>query len=300
LIGCDKLATLVYKNTYGQSVTLAQNHANPFWLSKIAGFGGAKNDVNTVKSPDQDGETDVNASLEKSERTITGTIIAANARQLEEYHRELITAFSTKQSGVLEYIYGDVDKSCSCKVESVAFGEIDGGTQEYDITILCPNPFWQDISPTVDEIALWLPEFEFLLPDGFEFPDDGMEFGERAESLIVDVQNPGDVPCGMKIIFTATGTLENPSVLNVNTREYFKMLKTMHAGEMIEINTKFGEKAVTGYLNGDSLNYFNDADLPASTFLQLQPGSNPIRYNADSGLDNLNVTIRYSPQYLGV
>jgi len=138
------------------------------------------------------------------------------------------------------------------------------------------------------------------------FPDktigsgDGMEFGERTKSLIADVNNPGDVDCGMRIVFAALGTLTNPQILNVDTRKYFKINKTMEAGETIEVNTKFGEKSVTGTLNGTESNYWNYADLPGSTFLQLQPGGNPLRYNADSGIDNLNVTIRFTPQYLGV
>ena len=292
------MATAIYTNANGESITLKQDL--PFWLTKIAGIAGAQNSISTSKSPEQDGETPTNASLNKAERTITGTIIAHSEQELERYHRQIVTTFSTKQNGTLHYISGDIDKSCDCKVESVAWGDTEGITQSFDITLLCPNPFWHDIAESIDEIALWLPGFEFSDPGGFEIPEGGMEFGERAPSLIVDVQNPGDVPCGTKIIFTALGTLTNPSVFNVNTREFFRITKTMQPGETIEINTKFGEKGITGYLNGESLDYWNHADLPDSTFLQLQPGSNPIRYNADSGLDNLNVTIRYSPQYLGV
>ena len=74
----------------------------------------------------------------------------------------------------------------------------------------------------------------------------------------------------------------------------------MQGGESIEINTNFGSKSVTGTLNGQTLDYINYAELPGSKFMQLKPGSNPIRYDAEKGLDNLDVTIRYSPQYLGV
>lgn len=299
LIWGDTVINIIYTNSFGQSIAIGLTR--PFIYQKISGFEGAKNTINTVKSPEQDGETFTSMSLEKAERTITGIILADAEDKVEQYRRQLEMVFNSKESGVLQFSDGDLRKSCDCKVEAITFGDRDGVTQAFDIVLLCPNPFWHDIAESIDEIALWLPGFEFSDPGGFEIPaPDGMEFGERAPSLIVDVQNPGDVPCGMKIIFTALGTLTNPSVFNVNTREFFRITKTMQPGETIEINTKFGEKGITGYLNGESLDYWNHADLPDSTFMQLQPGSNPIRYNADSGLDNLNVTIRYSPQYLGV
>jgi hypothetical protein len=292
---------LTYTNSEGQSVKIGA--APPIMLSKCTGIEGAKNSVSTAKAPEQDGETFTGMSLDKGERTLSGSICVSSSTEVESYRRQLITAFNTKLSGTLQFSDRGTRmmKSCDCKTEDISFGDPNGQIIDFDVTLLCPNPFWHDIAESVDEIALWLPKFEFDSVNGFEIDsEDGMEFGERAPSLIVDVQNPGDVPCGMKIIFTALGTLTNPSIFNVNTREYFKITKTMQAGETIEIDTKFGQKGVAGYLNGETLNYWNYADLPDSTFLQLQPGSNPLRYNADSGLDNLDVTIRYSPQYLGV
>lgn len=292
------MAIVTYTNANGLSITLKQDI--PLWLTKISGVAGAANSISTSKSPNQDGETPTGETLDKAERTITGAIIANSEKGLEQYRRQVVTTFNTKLDGVLRYTSGDIDKSCDCKVENVSWGDIEGLTQPFDVTLLCPNPFWHDIVESFDEIAMWLPSFEFDSDNGFEIPEDGMEFGERAPLLIVDVQNPGDVPCGMKIIFTALGTLTNPSIFNLDTREYFKILKTMQPGETIEINTKFQEKGVTGILNGNKNDYWNYADLPDSTFMQLKPGSNPLRYNADSGLDNLDVTIRYLPQYLGV
>lgn len=294
----DTVVNIVYTNSSGQSAEISL--VKPFIYQKISGFETAKNVVNTTKAPEQDGETFTSMSLEKAERTITGYIFADSEGQIEQYRRQLETAFNSKKSGILQYSDGDLQKSCDCKVESITFGDRDGVTQQFDVTLICPNPFWHDIVESFDEIAMWLPSFEFDSDNGFEISADGMEFGERAPLLIVDVQNPGDVPCGMKIIFTALGTLTNPSIFNLDTREYFKILKTMQPGETIEINTKFQEKSVTGTLNGNKNDYWNYADLPDSTFMQLQPGSNPLRYNADSGLDNLDVTIRYLPQYLGV
>lgn len=50
---------------------------------------------------------------------------------------------------------------------------------------------------------------------------------------------------------------------------------------------------------GVKTNVFNYIDLD-STFLQLAPGDNLLRYDAESGIENLDVAIYYRPQYVGV
>jgi len=103
----------------------------------------------------------------------------------------------------------------------------------------------------------------------------------------------------MEIRFKALATVVNPLLFNVNTQEELKINKTMTAGEAIIVTTHFGNKRVESWLNGVSTNAFNWLDL-SSNFLQLDPGDNLFRYDADEGLDNLEVDIYYIPQYLGV
>ena len=78
-----------------------------------------------------------------------------------------------------------------------------------------------------------------------------------------------------------------------------KINKTMAAGEIITLTTDFGNKRVESNLNGVTINAFNYIDIE-STFLQLATGDNLFRYDADINIDNLEVTIYYTPQYLGV
>ena len=69
-----------------------------------------------------------------------------------------------------------------------------------------------------------------------------MIYGYRAESVIVDCYNEGDVSTGMRIRFTALGTVSNPILLNVDTEEFIQINATMKTGDVIEINTKYGSK----------------------------------------------------------
>ncbi len=132
-----------------------------------------------------------------------------------------------------------------------------------------------------------------------ELSKTGIIMGLREPSLIVNALNTGNVESGMIIEFKALGTLTNPSILNVETQEFFKINKSMVQGEVITVNTNIGAKKVIDNLNGVETNILNLIDLD-STFLQLRVGDNLLRYDADTNLDNLEVNIYYNPFYLGV
>ncbi len=124
--------------------------------------------------------------------------------------------------------------------------------------------------------------------------------GHRVSNLIVNINNTGAVECGMRIQFKALATVINPSLFNINTREFIKINKTLNAGDVLECTTEFSNKRIEMIRNnGSRENVFNWIDLD-SEFLQLEPGDNLLRYNADSGIDNLEVAIYYTPLYLGV
>ncbi len=73
----------------------------------------------------------------------------------------------------------------------------------------------------------------------------------------------------------------------------------MVAGEKVSVTTHFGNKRVESHLNGVTNNAFNFWDLD-STFMQLAVGDNLFRYDTGVNLDNLEVDIFFTPQYLGV
>lgn len=145
------------------------------------------------------------------------------------------------------------------------------------------------------DVATWIGSFEFPL----EIPEDGIEMGYRSPSLIVNVLNDGQETTGMMIRFRALGTLTNPSLFNVNTREELKINITMQGGDIIEISTYSRRKTIKLIRNGVETNIFDNLDL-SSKFLQLDVGDNLFRYNADNGLDNLEVSINFTPRLLGV
>lgn len=285
---------LIYTNELGNSVEIS--HYSLFHLEKHEGLGGIKNTIHTQKSPNQDGTTEISSNLEARDISIEGSINSIRKDEILRHRQTLLRVLNPKLKGRLKYQLGNFVREVDCTVElAPIFPNIESKFKKFLIQLYCPNPFFRDVSETKNDIAIWQPSFEFAL----EIPEEGIEMGYREPSLIVNVLNKGNVKSGIKIKFKALATVENPSLFNVNTREFIKINKTMEAGEVITVTTHDRNHKVLTTKNGVTSNAFNDIDLD-STFLQLDPGDNLFRYDADEGLDNLEVSIYHNSQYLGV
>lgn len=286
---------ITYINEKGESIELVDT--SPYLFFSIEGIDGLKNKINTMKGYNQDGVSSISSSIDPRNISVQGVLNADYEEEFVTKKKEIIKVFNPKYKGTLIYKNSIKEYSIKCEVEiAPVFSDIiDDNIGKFLVVLLCPNPYWNDITESKSEIALWKGDFEFPL----EITSNGIELGHREPSLIVNVFNSGDVECGMKIEFKALGTLKNPSLFNVNTREFIKVNKEMVAGEIITITTGFGGKRVKSSVNGVIINSFSFLDLQ-STFLKLNVGDNLFRYDADENLDNLEVSIYYTPQYLGV
>lgn len=286
------MAKLTYANEKGHSLTFGDKA--PLLVTKIEGLGSPQNIVYRQKSPYQDGTTATHSTLDERELNIEGVILDGDK---ERYRQHLLKIFNPKLNGYLIYENGNIKKKINCTVVQAPYfpSNMQESFQLFLINLICPNPFWEDLSSIKEEVAIWRGSFEFPL----EILESGIEIGYREPSLIVNIENKGDVPCGIKVEFKALGTVANPSIFNINTREFIKIDKIMTGGEILTITTHFGNKRVESNINGVITNAFNFIDLE-SDFIQLYPGDNLFRYDAEEGLENLEVSIYYTPQYLGV
>lgn len=249
------------------------------------------------KGAQQDGAVYLGSTLDVRDITLEFVILADSEEELISHRKKINRTINPKLGGG-RLVYQDNLKVCesTCILNKMpVFVDLNSVACTGLISITSAKSFWEDTEESKEEIALWRGDFEFPL----DLTSSGGEMGHREPSLIVNVNNSGDVEGGMRIEFKALATVVNPSILNLNTQEYIKINKTMQAGEIITVSTYFGGKKMESALNGAVANAFNSIDL-GSTFLQLAIGDNLFRYNADANLDNLEVSIYHTPQYLGV
>lgn len=287
----NKNEKLIYQNELGHQIEFSI--WSPFFLQNIDGISGLKNIIYTNKGMGQDGSTYTESTLDNRNIVIQGTIL----EETELNRSRLLSIVNPKLDANLIWDNGENKYYVECKVENAPVITKDN-KPKFQISLLCPNPYWKNYIDTKVNIAMWKGSFHFpkIIP-----ANKGIIMGYRQPSLIVNVNNIGDVPTGMRIEFFARGTLKNPSLFNVNTREYLKINKTMIAGEKISIDTNYSKKKIESNLNGVITNILNYIDLGGGdTFLQLDVGDNLFRYDADENLNNLEVSIYFNPQYLGV
>lgn len=290
---------LVYTNERGESIEFSVESVYHCNVSKdVDGIAGVTNAVYSTNSMGQHGDTYVGQRIEARDVDILGHINTRDKQQSYELRRRLLKIFNPELGGTLSYEYGSFKRIINCRLH----GKPDVGRksvlQQFNIQLDCLNPFWREENEQKEDIASWVAAWHF--PCVIERDNSkSMIFGYRAESVIVDCFNEGDVSTGMRVRFTALGTVTNPIILNVDTEEFIKLNVTMQTGDVVEVNTKYGSKGAVLIRDGVKYDYFRKVDVD-STFIQLAIGDNNFRYDADDGVNSMEVAIFYDKEYLGV
>ena len=290
---------LVYTNARGETVIFGIG--SPFYVNvqkDVSGISDLTNTIYSTSSMGQDGNTYVGNRIEPREIEITGKIYGEDKAGQLALRRELLRILNPTIPGRLTYQFGDFVRYIDAKVlESPSFSH-PKLFETFDIRFMCLNPFWYEDSKRVDG-GEWIGAFSFP----FEIEQNNslsMRFGYQSDSNVIVVENDGDMPCGMQVVFAAHGgDVTNPALRRVGTEQKMKILTTYSPGDTITIDTAYGKKSVTLEQAGVSTNIFRLFDV-SSSFLQVEPGENRFLFEAESGLSYMECYILFTPLYLGV
>lgn len=292
---------VILLNKATQAVLELDVSATPYYILDVVDWGQIESNHHSYKYVNQIGVYVTGTSLETRDVEITGWIIAKTESQMDERKRMLNRFVNPQQLIKLTYKEYDLEFLPNTSIKySTTLIENNEVVCRFKIDGLCPDPLFRENVENKVAAATTVGMFHFpLIINKTQQSPPQIVFGLRQPSLIINVYNSGAVRTGMKMVFKATGTIKNPSFINVMTQEYFKINKTMVAGETVTINTTIGEKKVIGFLNGREQNYFKYRDLD-STWLQLEVGDNLFRYDADENIDGLEAYIYFYNRYLEV
>ena len=262
-----------------------------YLLLDFDGFEQGQVDIQSSKAPYQDGETYIDNLFAK--KIITLEIALFGDSQQEVLDRRLIVSqrFNSRL-GMGTLVFQQVEGltyQIDVITKSITFGKV---TSKYHnvaiIELVAPNPFWYD-STQVESIMVGF-SGGFSFP--FSFPFNLGTVGSQVEAV-----NSGNIETPVMIYLY--GEVVDPVITNATTDEAITIVETVEDGEILIINTAFGEKAAMILTGGEYVNAFEYID-PDSTFWKLNPGSNTLNYTVSSEGENAQCRILYYNLYSGV
>lgn len=213
---------------------------------------------------------------------------------IEENRIHLYKWFTSKQKVRIYFKNGDRDAYIDGYVETFE-GSLFENPQTLQVSIICPDTYFKDVSEISQDANYTTPLFEFP----FSISQDGIELSTYDSTSTIIVDNKSDAEAGMTVNIRASGEVVNPTIYRRNTLERLKLNFTMQASDTIKISTHKGNKSITLIRNGTESNIMNSIDKKIVWF-QLHPGENLFTYEAESGMEYLSVSFKYNFIYGGV
>lgn len=282
-----------YTNSKGESIYF--DIKPPFVLQRIEGTGNVDVNLQSQKSPFQDGSTFLNAKLEPREIFVQVAILTSDSEELFKLRQKIQKVLNPKLGeGTITYYTPNGEYTIKGVVDGTPFfSNYNGDNVACQATFLCHDPFWYDANE--DEYifnAPYVPMFEFPF---FSDPENDIEFGMEQESTIIINDGTTYTP----LIIEFDGGIKNATLTNETTGESITINKELLFGEILEVNTSFGNRKIKLLkVDGNKENGFKYITLD-SKFLQLAEGENQIRYVAEAN-GNVTVRLKWYKRYIGL
>ncbi|MDR3241344.1 MAG: phage tail family protein [Lactobacillaceae bacterium] len=295
----DSSVTVKYKNSKGRELVLSR--AWPFVLESVSGFGMPENAITSTKLYGLDGEVKLMSSLNSRLLQVNGVIFAETYEELQTAKIDSISILNPRLSGTLSIEQHDKRYEIDVElIKGIDEGDDNGTTwQQLVLQFNALDPYWRNVSDYHTDINL------STRVDEWEFPldiEDGFEFATVDTGIITTIVNDGDTDTGAIYTMTFGKTVTNPKIYNVLTQEFMGMKGDYSAGDKIVISTmrdNFFIKYYISMFGGAEVNGMPYRTI-GSSFMQLKQGYNSLQVQADSGVDGLFVSVKFTPLVLGV
>ena len=279
-----------FTNANGDTFDIQGNYMlQPTW-----DLGNAPVEHQSSKAPYQDGETYIDTLFESGNPVIEFAITGVNRQEIFDRRAIVHRAFNPKLGmGTLILVQDDGTTTycLDCIPLQPIFPGGDGRSNSHQMVIIqfyAPNPFWYN--PTqVEQIMVGF-------TGGFSFPF-SFPFNVGTVGSTIEVTNSGNVET--PIIIYLYGEIVDPVITNDTTDEAITIVETIADGDILVINTAFGEKAALILSGGEYTNAFEYID-PDSTFWKLAAGENVVRYTCSSEGANAQARLYYYNLFSGI
>lgn len=282
-------ANIECENGYGVRYSLSEWGTGLWGQSAVAGLR-ASAEINASTIAGIPGATLV--STRAPERMVSIPLTLENW----EAKQKLYNLFRPEEAITLYY----TENGQTWKAEGITEKINDFAVNQFPVDVVIdlyfPNAFFVTENPVKDYISRIVPNWEFPM----ELPwNPTFVLSYVTPSLIADLINKGQVETGVLFRIHANGNVENPKITDINTYQEMWVEVSMKAGDEITIQTEMPPQVLlklAGEKPLDYINYWNGDFLT----LRPYPAKNELRYSADAGERNMEITVEYYPKYRGV
>lgn len=276
------LKTFVYKNDDGEAITLTYDGG--YLISKPVGIDTVSVTISEAQGIGQTGTTIRSANVDSRPVTISGIIVGDSQPE--------------KKERLMEVVRPDLGGKLFCDdyyLEAHPTGtptiEAKPRQAKFQFALLAPYPYWMKGENAY--AALSGVEKRFKFPWNISRP---YRFGEVVTRQFITIHNSGQLEVPFTVTFTALDAVTNPKIIDAKTNNYLLVKKSMVAGERLVVEITHDRVYVISSADGECRGAL---DIK-SKFYRLRVGDNVIKPEADSGKNNLSVSIDYAIEKTGV
>ena len=274
--------TFTYLNENGESIVF--EYAKGYLIDKPQGIDTLSISHSEAQGINQVGSTFQSSNVKSRPVTINGRIVGAFQSQMKT---KLLSVIRPDLSARL---YAD---DYYLEVRPTATPAIEGREKHasFQFSLLAAYPYWQKDNSASETLSGVRKRFKFPWNISRNY-----RFGEVVTAAFINVYNEGQVPVPYTATFTAIDTVVNPKLIDADSNEYLLLNKTLVAGEKVVVEITHDRTYVNSSVDGECRGAL---DL-GSSFFRLRVGDNVIKPEATSGKSNLNVTIDFAAEIVGI
>ena len=283
--------TLKIRNCKNEIYELTHDYDH-YYVMSVSGLTPPATTINTTVSGIHDGSYYNSSRVQQRNIVITVGLKG----DVEANRQRLYSIFPLKKECTVFYKNQNRNLKIDGFIETLE-ADIFSQQESVQISIICPNPYFQGLSVIESDIRREQPLFEF--PFAIEEP---IPFGNIMRIPTCYLNNIGDVGCGCIFHFRFHKFVEYLRITNRVTGECMDLQDArFNDGDELMINTNFGNLRIIHYRSDGSERNLLPYLKKDSKWIHLETGANTIIFTVSEGLYNgINASVEFTPLYGGV
>ena len=278
--------TLKIENTKGEIFELTNDETN-YAVVGVSGLTRPDTTVNT-SSGVTDGEY-YNSSKVGMRNIVIDILLRG---EIETNRQRLYKIFPLKTACTVYFKNYNRDVKIKGYVE-VLDGDLFVEQEQIQISIICPQPYFESLQTIYTELSKIMRLFEF--PFSITEP---IPFSEKRNLPLCSILNNGDTTCGVILTISISGEVSDLKIYNTATQQFFGLNYTFQENDQITLNTQSGQKNISLIRDGETINLLGYMQA-GSSWIQLATGINNFTFTAD-GADFVKIIFATVELYGGV